>query len=323
MTPHGTNKNWLTVAAAISTFWEGMEGPATSSTRSALGFAGVSYDELKGSNRQDRVFNAVGSSKPQDARRAIAELVSLLVEESYFAGPRLDMKKVKRLQRALQEVGGDLTDAGVLRWNSSSNPENVLLSIGESQTHRVLQEPAGTLTNHVQGWSGPSLETLLTVLQKLPQAATSLTHPRRKSRDKVQVWNEYDVQDFMEMALRMLYADVRAEEYGPSHGGVNSRVDFLIKQEKILVEAKVSYKGHVNAQIVKELHDDLVHYSQVPGITDLVCAVYDLDGNFKNPGGFKNDLEAVRVGDLRVHIIAAPWPFSDRITNDSDSQIFE
>ncbi|MCP1415647.1 hypothetical protein J3D46_004989 [Paenarthrobacter sp. A20] len=129
---------------------------------------------------------------------------------------------------------------------------------------------------------------------------------------KVEVWDEYDVQDFIQMALSMLYKDVRAEEVQPSYAGVSPRVDFFIKQEQVVVEAKIAYKNHANRAVSDELLLDIVRYSKRPGVKDLVCVVYDLDGSLKNPTGFEDDLKGHGVADLRVHVVATIWPFNAR-----------
>lgn len=150
------------------------------------------------------------------------------------------------------------------------------------------------------------------MLEEVPAAAIPLTNHRRKGKDSVKVSDEYDVQDFIHMALKMLYKDVRAEEYQPSYAGVNSRVDFFIKQEQVVVEAKVAYKYHANKKVGDELIIDIARYSKRPGLKDLVCVVYDLDGSLTNPVGFAKDLEETPSGSLRVHVVATPWPFSTR-----------
>jgi hypothetical protein len=114
------------------------------------------------------------------------------------------------------------------------------------------------------------------------------------------------------MALSMLYKDVRAEEVQPSYAGVSPRVDFFIKREQVVVEAKIAYRNHANRAVSDELLLDIVRYSKRQGVKDLVCVVYDLDGSLKNPTGFEDDIKEHGLPDLRVHVVATIWPFSAR-----------
>lgn len=57
-------------------------------------------------------------------------------------------------------------------------------------------------------------------------------------RDSLIVADEYDVQDLLHALLRVHFDDIRPEEWTPSHAGSSSRVDFLLKEEQIIVEVK-------------------------------------------------------------------------------------
>jgi REase_DpnII-MboI len=50
--------------------------------------------------------------------------------------------------------------------------------------------------------------------------------------------DEYDVQDSLHALLKLHFDDVRREEWTPSYAGSQSRMDFLLKREKIVVETK-------------------------------------------------------------------------------------
>ena len=59
---------------------------------------------------------------------------------------------------------------------------------------------------------------------------------RYAGRPTLDVQDEYDVQDLMHALLCLHFVDVRPEEYTPSYAGKASRMDFLLKQESIVVE---------------------------------------------------------------------------------------
>jgi len=61
---------------------------------------------------------------------------------------------------------------------------------------------------------------------------------RHDNRPTLDVTEEYDVQDLLHALLALHFDDIRPEEYTPSYAGVSSRVDFLLKGERVVLEVK-------------------------------------------------------------------------------------
>ncbi len=61
-------------------------------------------------------------------------------------------------------------------------------------------------------------------------------HQGKSTISKIEIKNEYDVQDLLYAILKLEFDDVRPEEYTPSYAGSNSRMDFLLKKEQIVIE---------------------------------------------------------------------------------------
>lgn len=133
------------------------------------------------------------------------------------------------------------------------------------------------------------LKEVYQILHKFPNCASSLQE-RRGDKEPVEIDNEYDVQYLLEPFLRTQFDDVRPEEYSPSHGGTAPRIDFLIKQETIAVEAKITRSGRGNDDIRSELADDKELYRKHPDCEYLVCYVYDPGREIDNPAGFEADV---------------------------------
>jgi DNA-binding sugar fermentation-stimulating protein len=62
------------------------------------------------------------------------------------------------------------------------------------------------------------------------------------NRNTIEIEDEYDVQDLFHALLKLYFDDIRPEEYTPSYGGSASRVDFLLKDEQIIIEIKKDSK---------------------------------------------------------------------------------
>jgi hypothetical protein len=128
---------------------------------------------------------------------------------------------------------------------------------------------------------------------------------RHADRETLAIDDEYDVQDLLHAILRIHFDDIREEEWTPSYAGGSSRVDFLLKQEQIIIEVKKTRPSLRVADLGAELLVDIARYSRHPDCMTLVCFIYDPEGRIGNPVGLERDLES-HEGTLKVRVIVAP-----------------
>jgi hypothetical protein len=114
---------------------------------------------------------------------------------------------------------------------------------------------------------------------------------RHGGRSTLDVQDEYDVQDLMHALLVQHFGDVRPEEYTPSYAGKACRMDFLLKQEAIVIELKMARQGLGPPELSTQLIEDIERYKTHPGCQALVCFVYDPAGLIPNPRGIEADLK--------------------------------
>ena len=114
---------------------------------------------------------------------------------------------------------------------------------------------------------------------------------RHGGRSTLDVQDEYDVQDLMHALLTLNFSDIRPEEYTPSYAGKASRMDFLIKQESIALELKMTRIGLGPKELSSQLIEDIERYKAHPDCQALVCFVYDPAGLIPNPRGIEADLK--------------------------------
>ena len=136
-------------------------------------------------------------------------------------------------------------------------------------------------------------------------AAACQLSSRHAGRPTIEIEDEYDVQDLFHGFLRLHFDDVRAEEWTPSYAGSSSRVDFLLKNEGIVVETKKTRASLSAGKLGEELIVDRTKYDVHPHCRTLVCFVYDPERHIGNPVGLESDLET-HSGDLKVRVIIAP-----------------
>ena len=113
---------------------------------------------------------------------------------------------------------------------------------------------------------------------------------RYASRSTLTISDEYDVQDLLHSLLWLHFDDIRPEEWTPSYAGSSSRMDFLLKKERIVIEAKKTRKNLGAKEVGDQLLIDIARYAKSPDCDTLICFVYDPDGLISNPRGLESDL---------------------------------
>ena len=277
------------LANAVAQMWTGGAGPSHPAIDASLSVVGIDADNFVGFSKERKIREALTGADDATARELVTELVDLLRTEGAFENDGDDTyRRLQRLRQALAPVGADLDPSGILTW-SHATPS------------------AGPAASQAVGSSGPSLGFLTEVLRRLPEASRPLVGPRRKGKEPVPVIDEYDVQDFVHQALRLLYADTRAEDPMPSYAGRSSRTDFFIKAESTVIEVKVTRPGRGERDIRDEIIVDQRTYQTHSGAQRLIAVVYDLAGTFINPAGFEDDLSQNTAG-LHSTVLVVRWP---------------
>jgi hypothetical protein len=129
---------------------------------------------------------------------------------------------------------------------------------------------------------------------------------RYNDRSTILIDDEYDVQDLMNALLRINYEDIRKEEYTPSYAGGSTRIDFLLKREKTLIEVKKTRANLKDKEVGNQLILDIAHYRSHPDCKKLVCFVYDPENLIINPRGLEDDLNRASTDDMIVEVYIRP-----------------
>jgi hypothetical protein len=128
---------------------------------------------------------------------------------------------------------------------------------------------------------------------------------RRNGRSTLDVQDEYDVQNLIHALLKIHFDDIRPEEWTPSYAGGSSRMDFLLKNEKIVIEVKKTRQNLTERDIGTQLIEDIERYKEHPDCGLLFCFIYDPEGRIGNPRGLENDLSK---DNQRVKVEVAVFP---------------
>ena len=149
------------------------------------------------------------------------------------------------------------------------------------------------------------LARLTILFSKFHKVAQSLRH-RHADRETLLIKDEYDVQDLLRSILQIDFEDIREEDYSPSYAGGNSRVDFVLKEERIVVETKMTNDNLKDKEIGSQLLIDVGRYRSHPDCKLLVVFVYDKGDHIRNKAGLINDLEKMSTPSLKVRIFINP-----------------
>ena len=197
------------------------------------------------------------------------------------------------LIRALtaQDAYDDLADAGLILFATQAIMERAIQSRVEEKWHAPVNNQDAT-----------ALVCML--CDRFPIVANTLA-TRYDDRATITMTDEYDVQDLLGAILKLHFTDVRPEEWTPSYAGNASRMDFLLKPEQVVIEAKMTRKGLDQKEVGNQLAVDILRYQSHPDCKTLVCFVYDPSGKCNNPTVLENDLTK-NHGNLNVVVIVRP-----------------
>ncbi len=190
-----------------------------------------------------------------------------------------------------QDAYDDLADAGLILHAAQAVVERAI----QSRIEETWQAPRNT---------DAASALVRRICDRFPIIAAALCQ-RHDQRTTILMTDEYDVQDLLGALLKLHFADVRPEEWTPSYAGNASRMDFLLKPEQVVIEAKMTRKNLDQKELTNELAIDILRYQAHPDCRTLICFVYDPSGRCTNPTALENDLTKDHVA-LNVVVIVRP-----------------
>ena len=151
-----------------------------------------------------------------------------------------------------------------------------------------------------------ALEQVIRLCSRFHVVAKQL-RSRYGDRPALDINDEYDVQYLFRGLLSIFFDDVRPEEYTPSSAGKATRMDFLLKEEEIGVELKMTREGLSDKELANQLILDIKRYPSHGSCKTLVFFVYDPEGRIANPRGLQADLNSDKQGP-KVIVVIEPKP---------------
>ncbi|WP_280355530.1 hypothetical protein [Nocardia otitidiscaviarum] len=116
--------------------------------------------------------------------------------------------------------------------------------------------------------------------------------------------DEYDLQRILHALLRLHFDDVEPEETTSRRAGGSYRIDFVLRQEQVAIEAKMTRESLEARDVRDQLIKDMFGYRRRENVSALVAVVYDPDRRIENPTGFESDMNTDDP-ELPVRVVIA------------------
>jgi hypothetical protein len=140
-----------------------------------------------------------------------------------------------------------------------------------------------------------SEEVIRDILNNFSNAVQKITKDRRKEHLEFKIEDEYDVQDILYVVLKSIFPTLRDEDPIPKVGAKSTKIDLILRDEKILIEVKM-IKGKDSNEIhfIEQLKVDFESYHECKWLKKLFCFVYDPFKKTKDISNF-HDLNGNRT----------------------------
>lgn len=131
-------------------------------------------------------------------------------------------------------------------------------------------------------------------------------HHKKQTCPKISVENEYDVQYLLQGILSLYFDDIRDEEPTPTLAGSSSKADFLLFNEKVIIECKHTRSSLSQHDLKVELMTDIGDYQTHKDCQTIVFFIYDPSHLIKNPPGFESDFNIKTTDVLTIKALIRP-----------------
>ena len=131
-------------------------------------------------------------------------------------------------------------------------------------------------------------EIIRDILNNFSNAIQKIIKNRRKDHPDFNVKDEYDVQDILYVVLKSIFPLLKDEDPIPKNGGSSTKIDLILRNEKILIEVKmlgINDKNEIN--FIKQLKEDIESYHECQWLGKLFCFIYDPYKKTKDKANFQ------------------------------------
>ncbi|UJP64888.1 PD-(D/E)XK nuclease domain-containing protein [Mongoliitalea daihaiensis] len=200
----------------------------------------------------------------------------------------------------------DISDVNETELNTAMQSVTTVSDI-DVQLQILLEDIESTLLN-IRYINKSADEVVRDILNNFSNAIQKIITNRRKDHPNFEIEDEYDVQDILYVILKSVFPNLRDEDAIAKVGAKTTKIDLIIREEKILVEVKmIKAKESNETHFIEELKVDFESYHECKWLRKLFCFVYDPYKKTRDISNF-NDLKGDRIKgehNFNVEVIVA------------------
>lgn len=184
----------------------------------------------------------------------------------------------------IDDISEDKIDAALFEFAESEI---------DIQTQILLEDLEKSLLK-IKYISLNSEELVRNMLNNFSNSIQKIIKNRRKGHTDFPINDEYDVQDILYVILKSVFPHLRDEDAIAKVGAKSTKIDLILRNERILIEAKMIKQSDTNeTHFIEELKVDFESYHQCDWLSKLFCFVYDPYKKTKDLSNF-HDLNGTR-----------------------------
>lgn len=214
-------------------------------------------------------------------------------------------QEVKALQtQPLAVLINTVFDVDTVNETDLNNALQAVTAITEIdvQLQILLEDIESTLLN-IRYINKSADEVVREILNNFSNAIQKIIKNRRKDHPNFEIGDEYDVQDILYVIVKSIFPNLRDEDAIAKVGAKTTKIDLIIREERILVEVKMIKKKDSNeTHFIEQLKVDFESYHECVWLRKLFCFVYDPYKKTRDISNF-NDLNGDRKkGDHQYNV---------------------
>ncbi|RXQ95706.1 hypothetical protein EO244_07540 [Ancylomarina salipaludis] len=266
----------------------------------------VSKTPIKGISATSNIYKFAGlylSAKSELNQRFIEKYKQSDFKQKYFLSKIEPTLKIQLEKEVLALNNDDLAILIKTVFDVNSVNEIELDSALQKVTNgadidvqlQILLEDVESVLLKTKFVNKSAEEVIRDVLSNFSNAVQKIIKGRRKNHPEFKIEDEYDVQDILYVILKSIFPNLRDEDPIAKVGAKSTKIDLIIREEKILVEVKmIKAKDTNETHFIEQLKVDFESYHECKWLDKLFCFVYDPYKKTKDVSNF-NDLNGQRT----------------------------
>jgi len=279
----------------------------------------VSKAPIKGISATSNIYKFAGlylSAKNELSQQLKEKYQQSDLKQKYFLS-KIEPSLIIQLSKEVLELNKDplsiliktVYDTNIVmetELNSALQRITLVTDI-DVQTQIILEDIESTLLS-IRYVNKSADEVVRDILSNFSNAIQKIIKNRRKDHPHFIIEDEYDVQDILYVILKSVFPNLRDEDAIGKVGAKTTKIDLIIREERILVEVKmIKAKDSNETHFIEQLKADFESYHECKWLRKLFCFVYDPYKKTRDISNF-NDLNGERTKgehNFNVEVILA------------------